>query len=120
MKALLHIAARSAWNRRGTLMLVVLSIALATALLLAASAWRVTSPVAFTRKPERYTALDVLLALPLWMPLRVAVPPAVIKIAEPPLPPFDRRPLPVPVPVTVPVMSRSLVAAMVVVLSRYK
>jgi putative ABC transport system permease protein len=34
MKALLHIAARSAWNRRGTLSLVVLSIALATALLL--------------------------------------------------------------------------------------
>ncbi len=35
MKALLHIAARSAWNRRGTLALVLLSIALATALLLA-------------------------------------------------------------------------------------
>jgi len=34
MKALLHIAARSAWNRRGTLALVMLSIALATALLL--------------------------------------------------------------------------------------
>ena len=34
MKALLSIAARSAWNRRGTLALVVLSIALATALLL--------------------------------------------------------------------------------------
>jgi putative ABC transport system permease protein len=34
MKALLQIAARSAWNRRGTLALVVLSIALATALLL--------------------------------------------------------------------------------------
>ncbi|MDP1901389.1 MAG: ABC transporter permease [Rubrivivax sp.] len=34
MKALLHIAARSAWNRRGTLALVVFSIALATALLL--------------------------------------------------------------------------------------
>jgi putative ABC transport system permease protein len=34
MKALLHIAARSALNRRGTLALVVLSIALATALLL--------------------------------------------------------------------------------------
>lgn len=34
MKALLHIALRSALNRRGTLMLVVLSIALATALLL--------------------------------------------------------------------------------------
>jgi putative ABC transport system permease protein len=34
MKALLAIAARSAWNRRGTLALVVLSIALATALLL--------------------------------------------------------------------------------------
>ena len=34
MKGLLHIAARSAFNRRGTLMLVVLSIALATALLL--------------------------------------------------------------------------------------
>jgi putative ABC transport system permease protein len=32
--ALLHIAARSAWNRRGTLALVALSIALATALLL--------------------------------------------------------------------------------------
>ncbi len=34
MKALLHIAASSAWNRRGTLALVVLSMALATALLL--------------------------------------------------------------------------------------
>ena len=34
MKALLHIALRSALNRRGTLVLVVLSIALATALLL--------------------------------------------------------------------------------------
>lgn len=34
MNALLAIAARSAWNRRGTLSLVVLSIALATALLL--------------------------------------------------------------------------------------
>ena len=34
MSALLAIAARSAWNRRGTLALVVLSIALATALLL--------------------------------------------------------------------------------------
>ncbi|MBL8306692.1 MAG: ABC transporter permease [Rubrivivax sp.] len=34
MTALLHIAARSAWNRRGTLALVMLSIALATALLL--------------------------------------------------------------------------------------
>jgi putative ABC transport system permease protein len=35
MKALLGMAAASAWNRRGTLALVVLSIALATALLLA-------------------------------------------------------------------------------------
>ena len=35
MKALFAIAAASAWNRRGTLALVVLSIALATALLLA-------------------------------------------------------------------------------------
>jgi len=34
MKALLHIAVRSAWNRRGTLALVGLSIALATLLLL--------------------------------------------------------------------------------------
>jgi len=34
VRALLHLAARSAWNRRGTLSLVVLSIALATALLL--------------------------------------------------------------------------------------
>ena len=34
MKALLHLAARSAWNRRSTLGLVALSIALATALLL--------------------------------------------------------------------------------------
>ena len=34
MKALFHIALRSALNRRGTLMLVILSIALATALLL--------------------------------------------------------------------------------------
>ena len=34
MNGLLHVAVRSAWNRRGTLALVVLSIALATALLL--------------------------------------------------------------------------------------
>ena len=34
MKTLLRVAALSAWNRRGTLLLVVLSIALATALLL--------------------------------------------------------------------------------------
>ncbi len=34
MNALLHVASRSAWNRRGTLALVMLSIALATALLL--------------------------------------------------------------------------------------
>jgi len=34
MRALLHVATRSAWNRRGTLALVMLSIALATALLL--------------------------------------------------------------------------------------
>ena len=34
MKGLMHVALRSAWNRRGTLALVVLSIALATALLL--------------------------------------------------------------------------------------
>ena len=34
MKGLLHVAIHSAWNRRGTLALVVLSIALATALLL--------------------------------------------------------------------------------------
>jgi putative ABC transport system permease protein len=34
VRALLHLAARSAWNRRGTLSLVLLSIALATALLL--------------------------------------------------------------------------------------
>lgn len=34
MTALLHIATRSAWNRRGTLALVMFSIALATALLL--------------------------------------------------------------------------------------
>jgi len=34
MRALLHIALRSAWNRRGTLALVMVSIALATALLL--------------------------------------------------------------------------------------
>ena len=34
MTALLHIASRSAWNRRGTLALVMFSIALATALLL--------------------------------------------------------------------------------------
>src|SRR5438445_5912723 len=34
MKALLGLAARSAWNRRGTLALVVFSIALATLLLL--------------------------------------------------------------------------------------
>ena len=34
MKGLLHVALHSAWNRRGTLALVVLSIALATALLL--------------------------------------------------------------------------------------
>ena len=34
MKALLHLAVHSAWNRRSTLLLVVLSIALATLLLL--------------------------------------------------------------------------------------
>ena len=34
MSALLTLAARSAWHRRGTLVLVVLSIALATLLLL--------------------------------------------------------------------------------------
>ena len=34
MKALLTLAAQSAWNRRGTLALVMLSIALATGLLL--------------------------------------------------------------------------------------
>lgn len=48
MKALLHIAARSAWNRRGTLMLVVLSIALATALLLGLERLRTDVRSSFT------------------------------------------------------------------------
>ncbi len=48
MNALLHIAARSAWNRRGTLMLVVLSIALATALLLGLERLRTDVRSSFT------------------------------------------------------------------------
>ncbi len=48
MKALLAIAARSAWNRRGTLALVVLSIALATALLLGLERLRTDIRSSFT------------------------------------------------------------------------
>jgi putative ABC transport system permease protein len=49
MKALLALAARSAWNRRGTLALVVLSIALATALLLALERLRSDVRASFTQ-----------------------------------------------------------------------
>lgn len=48
MKALLHIAIRSALNRRGTLALVVLSIALATALLLGLERLRTDIRSSFT------------------------------------------------------------------------
>ena len=48
MSALLHIAARSAYNRRGTLFLVVLSIALATALLLGLERLRTDIRSSFT------------------------------------------------------------------------
>ena len=48
MKALLSIAARSAWNRRGTLALVVFSIALATALLLSLERLRTDIRSSFT------------------------------------------------------------------------
>jgi putative ABC transport system permease protein len=48
MTALLHIAARSAWNRRGTLALVMLSIALATALLLGLERLRTDIRSSFT------------------------------------------------------------------------
>jgi len=49
MTALLQIAARSAWNRRGTLALVVLSIALATALLLSLERLRSDIRSSFTQ-----------------------------------------------------------------------
>ena len=49
MNALLGIAARSAWNRRGTLALVVLSIALATALLLGLERLRTDIRSSFTQ-----------------------------------------------------------------------
>ena len=49
MKSLLAIAARSAWNRRGTLALVVLSIALATALLLGLERLRTDIRSSFTQ-----------------------------------------------------------------------
>jgi putative ABC transport system permease protein len=48
MTALLHIATRSAWNRRGTLALVMLSIALATALLLGLERLRTDIRSSFT------------------------------------------------------------------------
>ena len=48
MKPLLHIASRSAWNRRGTLSLVMLSIALATALLLSLERLRTDIRSSFT------------------------------------------------------------------------
>ncbi len=48
MKALLAIATRSAWNRRGTLALVVFSIALATALLLTLERLRTDIRSSFT------------------------------------------------------------------------
>ncbi len=49
MKALLGLAAASAWNRRGTLALVMLSIALATALLLALERLRTDIRTSFSR-----------------------------------------------------------------------
>ena len=49
MTALLQIAARSAWNRRGTLALVMLSIALATALLLSLERLRSDIRSSFTQ-----------------------------------------------------------------------
>jgi putative ABC transport system permease protein len=49
MTGLLGIAARSAWNRRGTLALVVLSIALATALLLGLERLRTDIRASFTQ-----------------------------------------------------------------------
>ena len=49
MKPLLHIASRSAWNRRGTLSLVMLSIALATALLLGLERLRTDIRSSFTQ-----------------------------------------------------------------------
>ncbi|CAD5374338.1 Peptide ABC transporter permease [Rubrivivax sp. A210] len=49
MTALLHIAAHSAWNRRGTLALVMLSIALATALLLGLERLRTDIRSSFTQ-----------------------------------------------------------------------
>ena len=49
MTALLKIAARSAWNRRGTLALVMLSIALATALLLSLERLRSDIRSSFTQ-----------------------------------------------------------------------
>ena len=49
MRALLTIAARSALNRRGTLALVMLSIALATALLLGLERLRTDIRSSFTR-----------------------------------------------------------------------
>ena len=49
MTALLHIASRSAWNRRGTLALVMLSIALATALLLGLERLRTDIRSSFSR-----------------------------------------------------------------------
>ena len=48
MRSLLHIASRSAWNRRGTLGLVMLSIALATALLLSLERLRADIRSSFT------------------------------------------------------------------------
>lgn len=48
MSGLLHVAVRSAWNRRGTLALVVLSIALATALLLGLERLRTDIRSSFT------------------------------------------------------------------------
>jgi len=49
MKALLAIAARSAWHRRGTLLLVALSIALATLLLLTLERMRIDIRASFTQ-----------------------------------------------------------------------
>jgi putative ABC transport system permease protein len=49
MKALLHIAVRSALNRRGTLLLVALSIALATALLLSLERLRTDVRASFSQ-----------------------------------------------------------------------
>ena len=88
-------------------------------LLFAASARILPLPVAFRRNPVRYTALLVLLALPVWTPLMTALPAAVISKADPgavlfPVHVFlTKIPDPTPAPLTVPVILRSLLASTV-------